>query len=92
MEVIGAAPETSKGLISALGWLPREKLKGHVVEWLRSDNSQHQEIGLGACALHREDCGSHLERAIADGDAIAYVPGLCAVLARSGGEILPVYC
>ena len=69
VEVVGVAPETSKGLISALGWIPQKKLEGHVVEWLRSVNSLHREIGLGACAVHRVDCGSYLDQAIADDDA-----------------------
>ena len=80
--VVGTAPETSKGLISALGWMPQEKLQGHVVEWLKSDNALHREIGLGACAVHRVDCGSYLDQSIADEDACVRARAL-----RNVGEV-----
>ena len=82
MEVAEAAPEASRGLISALGWVPREKLRGHVVGWLQSDNPLRRLVGVSACAIQRVDCGRYLQKAVQDGDAFVRARAL-----RSVGEI-----
>jgi len=82
LEIVEAAPETARGLISALGWVPKEKLQGHVVKWLRSEKPQHVQLGLSACAIQRVDCGTYLQQAI-ENDAKA----VRARALRSAGEI-----
>ena len=37
LEVVVEVPETSRGVVSALGWVDREKLQGQVVAWLKAD-------------------------------------------------------
>ena len=82
LETVAVAPETSAGLISALGWVPREKLKGHVVDWLKSDSLLYRQLGIGACTVQRVACGSYLEWAIGADD-----PDVRARALRSAGEI-----
>jgi len=82
LEVVVEVPETSRGLISALGWVNREKLQGQVVAWLKADRPLFRQIGLGTCGVQRVDCGANLARAIEDDD-----PGVRSRALRSVGEI-----
>ncbi|MEJ2125276.1 MAG: TIGR02270 family protein [Alphaproteobacteria bacterium] len=82
LEVSAKAPESIRGFVSALGWLPKQKLQGHVVNWLKSDQSPHRQIGLAACAIQRVDCGNHLMRGLHDSD-----PCVSARALRCIGEI-----
>jgi len=61
-----AAPETIKGLISALGWIDGKHLQGKVLGMLDAKNPLWRQVGIAACAIHRIDAGSYLEAAIND--------------------------
>ncbi|MES9850204.1 MAG: TIGR02270 family protein [Candidatus Thiodiazotropha sp. L084R] len=82
LEVVHGEPTTIRGLISALGWVEKSKLQGHVVNWLKSDTPLLRLIGLSACAIQRVDCGAYLNKALDDDDA-----GVRARALRSIGEI-----
>ena len=82
VDVVLEAPETWRGLVSALGWVDRQKLQGQVVEWLTADEPLLRKFGLGACAVQRVDCGAYLARALEDPDA-----GVREVALRSVGQI-----
>ena len=82
LDAVAAEPETIRGLLSALGWVDRQKLQGQVVVWLQSDTPLLRRIGLGTCGVQRVDCGSYLERALDDDDADVRARAL-----RSVGEI-----
>jgi uncharacterized protein (TIGR02270 family) len=82
LQVVGATPETARGLISALGWIERDKLQGQVVDWLKSTEPSLRKLGLGACAVQRVDCGTYLDHALADANA-----GVRARALRSVGEL-----
>ncbi len=82
LEVIRAAPETARGLISALGWVERDRLQGHVRAWLQSPEPLLRRIGLSACAIRRVDCGPYLKDGLEDED-----PQVRARALRSVGEI-----
>ena len=82
LEVVAETPETARGLISALGWVDREKLQGQVVEWLKSDQAGLRQLGLGACGVQRVDCGPYLVQAIEDDE-----PAVRARALRSVGEL-----
>jgi uncharacterized protein (TIGR02270 family) len=69
LDVVSATPETARGLISALGWIERDKLQGQVIDWLKSAEPGLRQLGLGACAVQRVDCGTYLDRGLADADA-----------------------
>ena len=75
------APETERGLISAIGWIDPDKLKGKIAALLSSDSPMWRRVGIAACAVHRVDCGDHLLRAIDDPD-----PGLKTRALRAAGE------
>jgi uncharacterized protein (TIGR02270 family) len=82
LEVAAKTPECSRGLISALGWLPKVKLQGYVVGWLKSEEPAYRQIGLSACAIQRVDCGAYLRKGLDDQDTC-----VCARALRSVGEI-----
>ncbi|MEW8027127.1 MAG: TIGR02270 family protein [Candidatus Thiodiazotropha sp.] len=82
LEVVDSAPECVRGLVSALGWLPKEKLQGYVVNWLKSDVHLLRQIGLSACAIQRVDCGGYLKLGLEDTDS-----GVRARALRSVGEL-----
>ena len=55
--LIGAIPETRAGLISALGWVERDRLLGIGTALLRSRDPLKRALGLAACSMHRVDPG-----------------------------------
>jgi len=80
-------PETLPGLISALGWVERDRLKGRVAGWLRSDEAFLRRVGLAACRVQGVDCGRYLGAGLQDADA-----GVRAVALRSAGEMRRADC
>jgi uncharacterized protein (TIGR02270 family) len=80
--VVSAAPETARGLVSAIGWIPPDKLQGKVAGLLSSSTPLWRRVGVAACAVHRVDCGEHLTQALEDTDA-----ALRARALRSAGEV-----
>lgn len=69
LEPLDESPECARGLVSAVGWLPKEKLQGHVFNWLNSDNPLLRQIGLSACNIQRVDCGAYLKSGLQDDDS-----------------------
>ena len=66
-------PETFKGLVSALGWLPGEITRPWIERLLNGKDMNHKYLGVAACSvrgenpgeilndiLKREDCRQHL--------------------------------
>ncbi|MEW8692976.1 MAG: TIGR02270 family protein [Candidatus Thiodiazotropha endolucinida] len=82
LEVVNSTLECIRGLVSALGWLPKEKLQGYVVNWLKSDVPLLRQIGLSACAIQRVDCGGYLKLGLEDTDS-----GVRTRALRSVGEL-----
>ena len=82
LETVVAAPESIRGLVSALGWVPKQRLQGLVVHWLESQESLYRLLGISACAIQRVDCGAYLQHALDDPE-----PGIRARALRSVGEI-----
>jgi len=82
IEVAAGVPETVPGLISALGWVERDRLKGRVADWLRSDDALLRYIGLAACRVQGVDCQRYLDHGVCDPD-----PMVRAVALRNAGEI-----
>ena len=84
-EVVNAGTqslELSRGLISALGWLDYRHAELHVAAFLRSDSPLRSRVGIGACAVHREDPGHALNAALA-----AVEPELRNRALRAAGEL-----
>ncbi len=65
---VEAAPETARGLVSAIGWTAPDKLGGKVVGLLESQSPLWRRVGIAACAAHRVGCGKHLSQALEDPD------------------------
>jgi uncharacterized protein (TIGR02270 family) len=64
--VVEAVPEATRGLISALGWLRPESLRGLVKSFLDDPSPVRRMLGLAACSVHRIDPHSHLGRLLSD--------------------------
>lgn len=76
---VEAAPETLRGLISAVGWIYRDRLQGKIAGLLASASPMWRRAGIAACAVHRTDCGRYLETAIEDPDSALRARALRAV-------------
>ena len=63
-------PETTRGLISALGWVAPERLRGTVKTFLDSASPQRRMLGLAACSVHRVDPASYLRARVEDAEPI----------------------
>ncbi|MEW8586619.1 MAG: hypothetical protein AB2531_12720, partial [Candidatus Thiodiazotropha sp.] len=66
LETVAESPECMRGMVSALGWLQKDKLQGYVVNWLKSNEPLLRQIGLSTCAIQRVDCGSYLSLGLTD--------------------------
>ena len=71
-----------EGATSAFGWLPRAKLNGIVVDLLHSHDPMGRLFGVAACAMHRVDPASILDRCVHDKDAVVRARGF-----RTAGEL-----
>lgn len=63
---VEATPETLKGLISALGWVEPQHLRGKVSGLLASNLPMWRQAGIAACAIHRVDPGKLLHQSLSD--------------------------
>lgn len=54
LQAAEAAPETAKGVISALGWLSFEAAKPTADQLLAAESPTRKRIGLAAYAIHRK--------------------------------------
>lgn len=82
LEVAERVPETTRGLISALGWVHPKDLQGTGKALLDAEQPFLRRLGIAACAIHRVDPGPALIDAMADAD-----PALRARALRAAGEL-----
>jgi uncharacterized protein (TIGR02270 family) len=54
MDVVTAKPEFLQGMVSALGWLRFEQASPHLQRLHTSNVHLHRQVGLAACAVHRD--------------------------------------
>jgi uncharacterized protein (TIGR02270 family) len=80
--VVEAAPEATRGLISALGWLRPDHLRGIVKGFLDHASPVRRMLGFAACSVHRVDPHSHLGRLLSDDATIVRARAL-----RLAGEL-----
>ena len=52
--------ELSRGVISALGWMPHQNAERHITKLLASESPDLRRIGLAASTIHRKDPGQAL--------------------------------
>lgn len=55
-------PDTERGFISALGWLPAKLVHGWLEKFVNSKNLDHKLLAVGGFSLRRENPGASLER------------------------------
>ena len=80
--VAESVPETVPGLVSALGWVDRTRLRGTVRDLLAAETPFMRSLGIAACAVHRADPGQALADGVNDPD-----PGLRARALRTAGML-----
>lgn len=77
-----AIPQSQRGLISALGWVEKQQLRGVVKTLLASSNSFLRYLGVSACGLHRVDSGKAGDAVLEEPDSTCRARGL-----RAAGEM-----
>jgi uncharacterized protein (TIGR02270 family) len=82
--------ELSRGLISALGWLPFNQANGYIENLAAAESSALRRIGLAACVAHRQNPGQILINALSDDDAILRARALRAVGELGRKDLLPL--
>jgi uncharacterized protein (TIGR02270 family) len=82
LDALVEKPELGQGLVSALGWLPWEGVRGIVANLLRSGNPRLVRWGLRAHAIQRQHPGPALEAALRSSDLVC-----AAAAARMAGEL-----
>ncbi len=81
--------ETSRGLVSALGWIAFQKAAGRIRDLQQSESPDHRRVGLAACVAHRRDPGKTLTRALSDEDIMLRARALRAVGELGRKDMLP---
>ena len=74
--------ELSRGLVSALGWLPFNQANGYIENLAAAESSALRRIGLAAYVAHRQNPGQFLINALSDDDAVLRARAL-----RVAGEL-----
>ncbi|RZB33576.1 MAG: hypothetical protein SRB2_03922 [Desulfobacteraceae bacterium Eth-SRB2] len=90
LEAVGDDDELSRGVISALGWIPYEKIENHAFDFMKSESPALRRIGLAAFAVHRKDPGQFLITALSDSDAFLKARALRAVGELGRTDLFPV--
>lgn len=78
--------ETFKGLISALGWLPSDRVYPLLKPWLENNNILLRHLAVAACSVRRLDPQRHLNSLFNDTGNKENLPLYCRML-RLVGEL-----
>jgi uncharacterized protein (TIGR02270 family) len=65
-----ATPAKSRGLVSALGWLPYSRVKDVIRSLCTSPRAPLKRVGIAAAAVHRQHPDFTLARALIDNDPL----------------------
>ncbi|MCF6260968.1 MAG: TIGR02270 family protein [Gammaproteobacteria bacterium] len=79
-------PATFSGLLSALGWLPFDKIYAWLKHGLSNQNLAHQHLAIAACSIRRINPHEHLNTLLDDERSREYLPLYCRML-RLAGEL-----
>ena len=82
LEKGGSDPILSKGIISALGWLPYPQAELYIKKFMAEQSPDLCRIAIGASAIHRIDSGACLKEAIQSKN-----PALKARALKATGEL-----
>lgn len=81
-----ADPRATKGLVSALGWLPDRIARPWIARLLQGKDMSHKYLGVAACSVRRADPGEQLTDILTREDCRAHVK-LHARALRLVGEL-----
>ncbi len=84
------SPELSRGIISALGWLPYQQAEGHIKKLLYEQSSVLRYIGIATSAIHRQYPGQPLFDALSSSDLLLKSRALKAVGELKRRDLLSV--
>jgi len=79
LEVGAKSYELSRGVVSALGWIPYETLSGILDRFLKDDFSFLQRLGVAGSAIHRKDPGALIGDFLESEDLLLLARALKAV-------------
>jgi uncharacterized protein (TIGR02270 family) len=82
IELIGTDERPITAVIETLGWLPLDRIKESLLQFLAAANPLHQRIALAVCARHRADAGDYLTAALRSD-----VHALRACALKAAGEL-----
>jgi uncharacterized protein (TIGR02270 family) len=82
LETASPVPNSQRGLVSALGWLPFNEIETVVQGLAVAPLVAQRRIAIAACAAHRRDLGQPLSDALSDAD-----PQLRARALKACGEL-----
>jgi uncharacterized protein (TIGR02270 family) len=80
VEAAGDTDEQARGFVSALGWLPWSRAQRYVERLLGAESATMQYLGIAGSAIHRQDPGAQLLRALA-------APGVRLRALKAVGEL-----
>lgn len=75
-----------KGVLSALGWLPANKVDPWLKPWLESQNPAYRYLSIATCSIRRIDPHTHLTALFDDEQSREHLPLYCRML-RLVGEL-----
>ncbi|VAW98659.1 hypothetical protein MNBD_GAMMA19-544 [hydrothermal vent metagenome] len=79
-------PATFNGLLSALGWLPFDKMYSWLKHWLNSQSPVLRHLAIAVCSIRRINPHEHLGALFDDGQSREHLPLYCRML-RLVGEL-----
>lgn len=85
-----ASVELSRGLVSALGWIPFLQAKPRIDRLLRSELPVQRRIGIAASAVHRQDPSTVLESTLSSTDLWLKARSIKAVGELGRKDLLPL--
>jgi uncharacterized protein (TIGR02270 family) len=82
--------QLSRGLISALGWLPGDRAQPHIRRLSQSQEPMGRRMAIAAAAVLRRDPGPALVEALRDNDSLLKARALRAVGELGRLDLIPV--
>jgi uncharacterized protein (TIGR02270 family) len=90
LEVGSTSRELSRGLVSALGWLPYQQAERYIQQLVTAESSDLRRIGIAVYAAHRQDPGQWLIDALSDSALLLKARALSAVGQLGRVDLLPI--
>jgi uncharacterized protein (TIGR02270 family) len=89
MNVANASPKISRGVISALGWIPFPQVRTVLEGLVHSESTGFRHIGIAGFAVHRQDPGRTLSLAAATDNPVLKARALKAMGELGRMDLLP---